>query len=371
MHPAQALGVLYGAAPQSIAVNSIDTTIPSYPGEQIALAGACPATSDWTQQPAVPFNVTGSLGQFNTTGSATGTASTITDGLYNLLYAVVDCDEFINLAYPPTINFGAAGIGPNEAQWNSAPFGVDTMAPTVTAPVLNPPGGYYAVGTPVTASYTCNDPLKNNFASGIASCVDSFMGHGGGNPSVVVTNTTVPTSALGPQTFNANATDVAGNPAVQQSVSYQVVGGADLGVGMLGNLLVKPLQTITYVIGVANSGPTPAFGIVVNDTIPAGTHFTRAGYAIDSCTFGSGPPSCSIVPPTTSCGSTSGSCTIAGSLPVWTKKNPIGILVQITVTVNAGVSNTTLKNVVSVSGGTNADPNLKNNTASWPTIVSR
>jgi uncharacterized repeat protein (TIGR01451 family) len=369
LHAAQALGVLYGAAPQSVSVSSIDTTIPSYPGEQIALApGTCPTNSDWTQQNPVPFTATGSLGQFNSNGTSTGTASTIVDGNYNLLYAVVDCDEFINLAYPATINFGAAGIGPNEALWNSAPFGVDTMAPTVSTPVLNPPGGFYAVGTPVTASFTCTDPLKNNFASGIASCGPNS---GGGLTPVNVTNAPVLTSSLGSFNFTANATDVAGNSASPSSVPYQVVGGADLSIGIIGNLLVKTGQTITYLIGVANAGPSPAFEVVVKDAIPAGTTFVSSGYAIDSCSFGSGPPSCTIVPPTNSCGSTSGSCTIAGSLPIWTKKNPIGILIQLTVRVTAS-ANTTIKNTASVSGATNADPNLKNNTTvTWPTAVTR
>jgi uncharacterized repeat protein (TIGR01451 family) len=137
---------------------------------------------------------------------------------------------------------------------------------------------------------------------------------------------------------------------------------------MFGNFLVKTGQNLTYFILVANRGPNTADIVVVHDTLPANTTFVSAGFAIDSCTLGNGSPSCSILPPTNSCGSIQGSCSI-GVLPAWTKNNPIGAIVQITVKVNAN-ANTTIKNTATV-GEANNDPISRNNTASWQTFVIR
>jgi uncharacterized repeat protein (TIGR01451 family) len=138
---------------------------------------------------------------------------------------------------------------------------------------------------------------------------------------------------------------------------------------MIGNLLVKTGTNLTYDVFVVNSGPNTADLVTVTDTLPAGTSFVSSGYAIESCTFSKGqPPHCSITPPTNSCGSVSGSCSI-GTLPAWTNKNAIGAVVQITVKVNAN-PNTIITDTAAVSGA-NFNSDVKYTTAKWATLVTK
>ncbi|MGB8470484.1 MAG: DUF11 domain-containing protein, partial [Candidatus Sulfotelmatobacter sp.] len=303
-----------------------------------------------------------------------GTA--FTEGAYSLLYAPLDCDEFLGLAYPPSINLSGDGTSPNLASWNTAPFGVDLTNPSIGPITLSPatPGSYYAVGATVNASMTCTDPLGHGVASGIASCGGtSVTPSNGTGPGSFTASASVPTGTTGLHSFNftAGATDVAENlSGAPAAVPYTVVGNADLAIGMLGGLVAKTGQTVTYVIGVANAGPSTAEEVTVVDTVPSYTTAVSATFAVGSCTL-SGTPSCSVTTKTP-CAISGGviTCSI-GALSAWTKGNPTGAGIQVTVKVNASVpTNTKITNSVAVSGVANADPNLKNNTATWPTIVT-
>ena len=137
---------------------------------------------------------------------------------------------------------------------------------------------------------------------------------------------------------------------------------------MVGNILVKTGTNLTYYIFVVNAGPNTADLVQLTDAIPSGTTFVSSGYAIESCTITNGQVSCSITPPKNSCGSVAGSCSL-GNLAAWTKNNPTGALVQITVKVNAK-PNTILTDVAVVSEA-NYDPNTKNNTTKWLTLVTK
>lgn len=90
-----------------------------------------------------------------------------------------------------------------------------------------------------------------------------------------------------------------------------------------------------------------------------------------SCTLSNGVASCTGTPKT-ACGINGGTITCnIGALNAWTKGNPTVAGIQVTVKVNSPVpANTEIKNSVVVSGVANADPNLKNNTATWPTLVT-
>ncbi|MGA9709214.1 MAG: DUF11 domain-containing protein, partial [Candidatus Sulfotelmatobacter sp.] len=368
--PAQGLGVSFGAVAKGV---TLDPVL-SFPTEQTALAStACPGTGLWSSQVPVSYTVTGSLTQYDNAG--TGTA--FTEGAYSLLYAPLDCDEFLGLAYPPSINLSGDGTSPNLASWNTAPFGVDLTNPSIGPITLSPatPGSYYAVGATVNASMTCTDPLGHGVASGIASCGGtSVTPSNGTGPGSFTTSASVPTGTTGLHSFNltAGATDVAGNSSspAPTAVPYTVVGNADLAIGMLGGLVAKTGQTVTYVIGVANAGPSTAEEVTVVDTVPSYTTAVSATFAVGSCTL-SGTPSCSVTTKTP-CAISGGviTCSI-GALSAWTKGNPTGAGIQVTVKVNASVpTNTKITNSVAVSGVANADPNLKNNTAAWPTIVT-
>jgi uncharacterized repeat protein (TIGR01451 family) len=294
----------------------------------------------------------------NSDGSA-GSAQGLGEGAYNLVYAFEDCDEFIGLKYPSTIPVVGNEIPGNLAAWYTQPFNIDQTNPTVSAITLSPAGGYYAQNSTVSASFSCTDPTSNSVQSGIATCGPNA---GGGSQTVNVTNAPVTTSAVGSFNYTAGATDVAGNSATQVSVPYQVVGQADLSMAMIAALSVKKGQNVTYLIGVVNGGPSTAYNVSVTDMLPSNATFVSAGYAVESCSF-SGVPSCSLTPPKMSCGGPT--CNI-GTLPAWTKKNPIGVLIQVTLT--AGTTSP-IKNTATVSGVPGADLNPKYNSASWSTQV--
>ena len=331
-----------------------DPTFP-IPGDQtVTNPTACPST--WPAPGTTPPNAT-----------ASGTVTVPGEGAFEVHFFSTACDAQEELLFTPQTSQTT-----NWAAFKTAPFNVDTTSPMVSSITLNASGGYYAQNSSATATVVCTDPSSPtvpNFFSGIAQCGQK------GSPQLftgnqqTVTTTPIPlsTATLGTQTFTAIAQDVAGNLSAPSSVSYTVVGSADLAVGMIGNILVKSGTNLTYLIGIANNGPNTADLVTLTDTLPAGTTFVSSGYAIESCTLSGGRPNCNISPPTNSCGSVPGSCSI-GALPAWTKKNPIGVLVQITVNVNASPG-ATIKNSAT-TGEVNSDPNSNNNTAIWYTIVT-
>ena len=369
-HAAQGSLVVVGAEPRAVA---LDTTYP-LPGEQslsnpipCPALGVSPATP-WSTQNPQTFSVSGAITSFDNGGTATP----LVEGAYDAHYFSVDCDAFEELVYPAALDIHPGTPGPNVATFKTVPFNIDTTAPSAPSITLNQPGGFYPQNSVLTASVTCMDPSSAtvaNFFSGIAKCGSqvSPQSFGGNQQAVTTTPISLSTAAIGMQTFNATAVDVAGN-ASTASITYQVVGSADLAIGMIGNLLAKTGTNITYYIGVANAGPNAANQVTITDAIPTGTTFVSSGYAIESCNLSGGQPQCSITPPKSSCGSVSGSCSI-GTLPTWTRQNPIGALVQITVKVNAK-ANTTITDTAMVSEA-NSDLNPKNNTAKWATLVTK
>jgi uncharacterized repeat protein (TIGR01451 family) len=316
-------------------------------------------------------------------GGSTPTILNLAEGPFTLLYAALDCDEFLSLKYPGQLNLTTNGTSGDLASWNTAPFNVDLTNPNVGPITLNPPapGNYYVQHAAVTASMNCTDPLGTSTlgapASGIASCGGTLVTPlNGTGPGSFTTSASVPTGTTGLQSFNfaSGATDVAGNSSgAPAAVSYTVVGNADLAIGMLGGLLAKTGQTVTYDIGVANAGPATAEEVTVVDTVPSYATPVSATYATGSCTVSNGTPSCSVTGKA-NCSIPTGSNTITcniGALNAWTKGNPTGVGIQVTVKVNATVkAGTVMTNSVSVSGVANADPNLKNNTAPWPTLIT-
>jgi uncharacterized repeat protein (TIGR01451 family) len=236
----------------------------------------------------------------------------------------------------------------------------------VNSITLSPSGGYYAQNSSVTATVSCTDPTSSGIFSGMAACgaLNSPQPFSG-QQTVTTTPITLSTSAVGTQTFTAIATDVAGNSSTS-STTYQVVGAAGLDIAMVGDLAVPTGTNMTYYIAVANSGPNVADEVSIADTIPAGTTFVSSGYAPESCALILGIPICAVTSPINSCGSVAGSCSI-GTLAVWTPKNPMGVLVQITVNVNAKV-NTTINDTATVSEA-NTNSNSKYSTVKWSTAV--
>ncbi|HUO24454.1 MAG TPA: hypothetical protein VMU61_02235 [Candidatus Aquilonibacter sp.] len=366
-HAAQGAFVVVGAEPHGTV---LDTTYP-LPGEQsLNNSTPCPAlgtppATPWSTQNPQTFSVNG----FITNYDNNGTAAPLAEGAYDAHYFSVDCDSFEELVYPQTLDITPGTPGPNVASFKTVPFNIDTTKPNTPSISLSSPGGFYAQSSALTAMVTCTDPSSPtvpNFFSGIAVC--GPQNFGGNQQTVVTTPIPLDTSTVGTHTFMASATDAAGNSSGPASITYQVVGSADLGVIMLANLKVETGTSLTYYLTVWNNGPSTADEVTITDTLPSGTTFVSSGYAIESCSFGGGNPSCSITPPKNSCGGAAGSCSI-GALAAWTPKNPTAAVVQITVNVTAK-PNTTITNSAVVSEA-NSDPKLQNNTAKWPTLVTK
>ncbi|HUK48331.1 MAG TPA: hypothetical protein VLW06_12090 [Terriglobales bacterium] len=335
-----------------------DTTYPVSGDVAVPNPTPCPSDGQWPAVGTVPPSFT----------TPTQTLSGVPgDGAYEVHYFSTDCTFFEELQFPSTIN-ASSPENQNLATFKTMPFNVDTTAPRVTQLTLSPTGGYYAQNSTLTAAFMCSDPLSGGVASGIQYCGPQSEPGPTGPPSVTVTGARVNTN-LSPGTykFTATAQDYAGNSGSAQ-ISYQIVGAAGVGIGMVSALTVQTGKNLTYLIGVANQGPNTAQNVAVTDTLPAGTSFVSAGYAVDSCSFGGGSPSCSIVPPNMPCSVSSGTvaCSI-GTLNAWTPRNPVGALIQITVKVTAAAK-TVLTNAAKVSEA-NAD-NLPQ-TAIWPTLVTK
>ncbi len=127
------------------------------------------------------------------------------------------------------------------------------------------------------------------------------------------------------------------------TVATTVTGSADLSIvkSASPNPAV-PGQTLTYLLTVANAGPSNALAVVVTDTLPAG--FTQTSVA-------SSQGACSALPCTLGMVPAGGSATVT-------------IVGTVAATVTTG-----LTNLAGVTSAT-SDPNLSNNTASLTTFTS-
>lgn len=335
-----------------------DTTYPVSGDVTLPNPIACPTDGIWPPVGTIPPSFT------PPTQMLSGIPG---EGAYEVHYFSTDCTFFEELLFPSTI--GATSTqNENLASFKTVPFNVDMTSPNITGLALSPAGGYYAQNSMLTASFTCTDPTSGGVASGIQSCGPQTEPGPTGPASVTVSNAPVNTNlAPGTYEFTANAKDYANNAASAQ-ISYQVVGPAGVGIAMIGNLTVSTGKNMTYLIGIANKGPNTAEEVMVSDALPTGTSLVSAGFAIDSCSFGSGTPSCSIVPPSVPCSVSAGSviCNV-GALNAWTSKNPVGALVQITVKVTASAKST-ITNTAFVN---EANTDTLRNNANWATLVTK
>ena len=317
------LSLTYGIAAASAAVP--DTTFPVAGDVALANSGTCPATMPGPFLSSAMFNKP--------------------DGQYTLHYFATDC------ASTEELNF-TVGTNPkvNWASFKTVTIKIDTTKPTITGPTLTPAtsGNIYKVGDVVTVNYSCADT-----GSGVATCAGPLP-----------TGSHIDTSAsqVGVHTFTVNAVDLAGNTA-SQSVTYQIVGVADLALLNLASRTVDAGTTLTYNIIVLNLGPSVADNVVVTDTLPANTTFVSA--SIGTCTLlvGCSPP-------------TSGTpCSLSGnvvtcSIPtVGLVGNLTAALAQVVVQVNAPVG-TVLRDTAHVTEA-NKDPRPGNNTATAVTKVTK
>jgi uncharacterized repeat protein (TIGR01451 family) len=165
----------------------------------------------------------------------------------------------------------------------------------------------------------------------------------GSNATVTITVTPGPTavpSVTNTASVTTTASDlVPGNNSASTSTTVNPV--ADLSVTKIDTPdPVGTNSTLTYTVTVSNAGPSPATGVVLTDTLPAGVTFVSAS------------PVCGIVGLTVTCNL--GTVASGGSSPV-------------TIAVTSG-GVTTLTNSASVAAN-EPDPNLANNSVSENTAV--
>ena len=254
---------------------------------------------------------------------------TLSQGQYLVHYLGQDCAGTEELKYT---NSG----GSWSTSFYTFPLNVDTVAPEVaTGPTLSPApstiGGVpnaYAVGTTVTASYSCTDNL-----SGVVKCGTQTYA-----PDTTLNTGTITspvnTSTPGTFTFTVNAQDAAGNRA-SNSVTYTVVSAAsaNLSILKLAPATAKTGSQITYTIAAGDLGSQAATAPVITDVLPAGVSFVMAAALQLVCSNGkcTNQASCSYSSNTVTC-----------TAPSITLLTPIAatITVQVTATPGAKITNT-------------------------------
>lgn len=262
---------------------------------------------------------------------------------------------------PPGVTGPAPTVPPGGACYTttlfSAQLNVDSTPPTIT-PTFTPAsaGNIFAVGSAVQVHFGCADNL-----SGIATCQETGVA---GLTDGGAVNTS--SSQIGTHTFTITATDKAGNAAIPQTVTYQIVGSSELLLLNLAKTTVNSGSNLTYNVAVLNLGPSVADNVVVTDTLPTGTSLVSAGYGIVSCTLSgcsdlSGPGSaCSISGTTVTC-----NIPTVGLL----LKSFTGALVKITVKVNTTIAAGTVLSDTAMVKAVNTDPISIDNSATARTEV--
>jgi uncharacterized repeat protein (TIGR01451 family) len=172
------------------------------------------------------------------------------------------------------------------------------------------------------------------------------------------------TATLGTHTFTATVVDSATDNA-SQTVTYTVVGPADVAILKLAPRRVRSGTKLTYLIGVGDFGPANAVNVRVNDPLPPGTAFLSASGTNLACSIVNGRFTCSTTP--VPCAFAGGivSCN-AGTIMPFSLFFLNGAVIQITVQVTAPAG--TLNNTATVSAS-NADPRTGNNSSTASTTV--
>ncbi|MFZ0662240.1 MAG: Ig-like domain-containing protein [Acidobacteriaceae bacterium] len=182
------------------------------------------------------------------------TISGLSDGSYLLHYFAQDC------AGTEELQFTQDSASNWSTSYYTVPINVDTIAPVVASgPVLSPaPGssGSYAIGQPVTATYSCTDER-----SGVISCGSSTYPYTEALLTTGNVSSLVDTSTPGNKTFTVKTVDAAGNQS-SASVAYTVVGyDSAVQLKLSSSTVTYPLGT-NVVISVAATGGHTATGSV-------------------------------------------------------------------------------------------------------------
>jgi hypothetical protein len=176
------------------------------------------------------------------------------DGVYQLHYYAQDCagTQELQFTYAPVAGSASYPNPTWRTSFYTQAINLDTVKPTVTAPVLSPSGGSYVLGQTVTAGYSCADDR-----SGVVNC---------GSHAVAAALSTGPlsdavaTSSLGNQTFTVTAVDAAGNQS-SQSVNYTVLAALPTISFTTTATLSKSAPNYVATVKVTNTGTATATNV--------------------------------------------------------------------------------------------------------------
>jgi len=259
-----------------------------------------------------------------------------------------------------TTKGGSGGTG---SCW-VATYNTPNEAPTVNI-VAPANGGTYQQNQVTHANYTCATVNNTPNATGpyltVASC--SATDTPGGS---VAQGTQFDTATLGPHTFTATVVDSATDTA-SQTVTYNVVGAADVAILKLAAPRVRTGSKLTYAIGVGDLGNANAVNVNVNDTLPPGTSFLTASGTNVACSVVNKRLACTTTPVPCTFASGAVSCKVGTIMPL-SLFALNGAVIQITVQVTA-TPGTKLNNTATVSAA-NADPKPGNNSSTASTLVT-
>ncbi len=280
----------------------------------------CAATAAFAQDPDPPLPPSADLA-VTKTGPASATASS-------------------NVTY--TIN--VLNLGPENA-----------VAASLSDPI---PAGMTFVSLGAPAGWTCTTPAVGS--GGTVSCTNPLFA-AGSNVGFSVTFAIPPGTP--PGTFFTNIATVSSqtfdvNDENNSATATTLVSGAtsaDLFATKTGPAVISPGQNIVYTIPTGNTGPDPATGVSLSDTLPGNTTFvslaSAAGWTCTTPAVGSGGTvTCTI--PTLATGA-SGTFTLTVNVPGAT---PFGTDYLNSATISSTTSDPTPENNTGVAGTTVVAP---------------
>jgi uncharacterized repeat protein (TIGR01451 family) len=204
--------------------------------------------------------------------------------------------------------------------------GPDAAANVVLKDVLPASGASFVSASPASCAYSAAPPSVSCNLGSIAS---------GDQQSVTIT---IKASGAGSLSDTASASSDTIDPANGNNASSATTlvksKSADLAIAKAGPALVNAGDLVTYTLTASNNGPGDATGVVVTDSVPAGSTFVSAS---SDCSSSGGLVSCAI-----------------GNLAAGASKAEA-------IVVKAGSGNS-LANVAAIKGN-EPDPALGNNTS--------
>lgn len=227
-------------------------------------------------------------------------------------------DQILSFAIDTKTKGSSGGTG---SCWVATYNQPDQVPPPIT--ITSPTNTVYAQNAPVTASYTCSanyQPTSNPVGPylTVSSCTQSTGTQSSCTPTPngLACTGSVNTSTPGTFNFQVAAMDTGLNTNTK-TVSYTIVAPTNLQIANLASGgPVGNGGTITYVIGVADTGPANADGVVVTDPLPSNTTFLSGSGSNVACAIVNKKLSCTTTPIACSAAGNSVTCNVGMLAPL-------------------------------------------------------